>query len=55
MAMVGLYFALEITVLFLWPSGAGAALPFVIGGFVLKAAGAWLGAGGIAARALSKA
>lgn len=53
MAMVGFYFAIEIAVLLLWPGDSSAALPFVIGGFVLKTAGAWLGAGGIAARALA--
>ena len=35
------------------PGDASAAVPFVIGGFVLKVAGAWLGAGGIATRARS--
>jgi len=51
MAMAGLYLALEIAVLLLWPGDSSATVPFVIGGFVLKVAGAWLGAGGIAARA----
>ena len=54
MAMAGLYLAIEIAVLLRWPGDASATLPFVIGGFVLKLAGAWLGSGGIAARALSK-
>ena len=53
MAMAGLYLAIEIAVLLLWPGDAGAALPFMIGGFILKLAGAWLGTGGIAASALS--
>jgi hypothetical protein len=52
MAMAGLYLAIEIAVLLLWPGDATGTLPFVIGGFVLKLAGAWLGAGGIATRAL---
>ena len=54
MAMAGLYLSIEIAVLLIWPGDSSAALPFMIGGFVLKAAGAWLGAGGIAARAHSK-
>ena len=52
MAMAGLYLAIEIAVLLLWPGDASGTIPFVIGGFVLKLAGAWLGAGGIATRAL---
>ena len=54
MAMFGLYLAIEVAILLLWPGGFSAAravLPFVIGGFVLKVAGAWLGAGGTTARA----
>jgi hypothetical protein len=47
MAMVGLYVAIEIALLLLAPGDVRAILPFAIGGFVLKAAGAWLGAGGI--------
>ena len=54
MAMAGLYLSLEIAILLLWPGDSSATVPFVIGGFVLKVAGAWLGAGGIATRALSK-
>ena len=50
MAMVGFYLAIEIAVLLLWPGDTTGVLPFVLGGFVLKLAGAWLGAGGIAAR-----
>jgi len=53
MAMVGFYLAIEIPALLLWPGDSSAILPFVIGGFVLKAIGAWLGAGGIAARAVA--
>ena len=53
MAMVGLYVAIEIAFLLLAPGDIRAVLPFAIGGFVLKAAGAWLGAGGIAARAVT--
>jgi len=54
MAMAGLYLSIEIAFLLLWPGDSSATVPFVIGGFVLKVAGAWLGAGGIAPRALSK-
>jgi hypothetical protein len=54
MAMAGLYLAIEIAVLLLWPGDSSGTLPFVIGGFILKVAGAWLGAGGIATRALSR-
>ena len=54
MAMVGLYFAIEIAVLLLWPGDSSGAIPFMIGGLVLKLAGAWLGAGGTPKRALSK-
>ena len=54
MAMAGLYLAIEIAVFLLWPGDTSAAIPFAIGGFIVKVAGAWLGAGGVAARALSK-
>ena len=54
MAMAGLYLAIEIVVLLLWPGDSSGTLPFIIGGFVLKVAGAWLGTARIAARALSK-
>jgi hypothetical protein len=54
MAMAGLYLAIELAVLLLWPGDATGAVPFVIGGMVLKVAGAWLGAGGIPTRELSK-
>lgn len=54
MAMAGLYLSIEIAALLLWPGDTSAAVPFVIGGFVLKVAGAWLGAGGTPKRALSK-
>src|SRR5687768_16140151 len=54
MAMSGLYLAIEIAVFLLWPGDTSGAVPFAIGGFVLKVAGACLGAGGIAARALAK-
>ena len=53
MAMVGLYVAIEVAFLLLAPGDVSAILPFAIGGFVLKAAGAWLGAGGIDARAVA--
>lgn len=51
MAMAGLYLAIEIAVLLAWPGDTSGTLPFMIGGMVLKVAGAWLGASGIAARA----
>ena len=53
-AMVGLYFAIEIAVLLLWTGDTSGAIPFMIGGFVLKVAGAWLGAGGAASDSLAK-
>ncbi len=54
MAMAGLYLAVEIAVFLLWPGDTSGAVPFMIGGFVLKVAGAWLGAGGTPKRALSR-
>ena len=57
MALCGLYLAIDVGILLLWPGGASATLailPLVIGGFVLKVAGAWLGAGGSTARASAK-
>jgi hypothetical protein len=54
MAQAGLYLGIEVSVLLLWPDNATAALPFVIGGFLLKVAGAGLGAGGTAPRLLAK-
>ena len=57
MAMCAFYLAIEIATLLLWPSGSSAVraiLPFMIGGFVLKVAGAWLGAGGSPARASAR-
>ena len=53
MAMAGLYLAIEIVFLLLWPGDANVTLPFMIGLFVPKVAGAWLGAGGLATRAPS--
>lgn len=53
MAMVGLYIAIESTFLVLVPGDISTVLPFAIGGFVIKAAGAWLGAGGLGARAVA--
>ena len=53
MAMSGLYLAIEIAALLLWPGDTSGAVPFVFGGMVLKVAGAWLGAGGTATRTLS--
>ncbi|HUP90559.1 MAG TPA: hypothetical protein VM100_14465 [Longimicrobiales bacterium] len=46
MAMAGLYLATEVAVLLLWPDDVSSAVPFVIGGFILKLAGAWLGTRG---------
>jgi hypothetical protein len=54
MAMVAFYFAIEIAVLLLWPGDSSGAIPFMVGGFVLKLAGAWLGAGAVASDALAK-
>jgi hypothetical protein len=54
MVMAGLYLAIEVAVLVLWPGDTSGALPFMIGGMVLKVAGAWLGAGGIATRTLAQ-
>ena len=54
MAMVASYFAIEIAVLLLWPGDSSGAIPFMVGGFVLKLAGAWLGAGAVASDALAK-
>jgi hypothetical protein len=51
MTMAGLYFAIEIAVLLMAPGASTGILPFVIGGFALKLAGAWLGSGGSATRA----
>ncbi len=53
MAMVALYHAIEGIVLLAWPGDTSGALPFMIGGFFLKAAGAWLGAGGVTTRAVA--
>lgn len=53
MATVGLYLAIEVGVLVFWPGDSSGALPFAIGGFVLKIAGAWLGVGGVTARAFA--
>jgi hypothetical protein len=55
MAMAGSYFLIEIAVLLSWPTDATAALPFMIGAFIPKVAGAWLGANGIVTRPLAKA
>ena len=54
MAMAGFYLVIDVSVLLLWPGDDFAALPFVIGGFLLKVAGAWFGAGGTAPRLLAK-
>jgi hypothetical protein len=57
MAMFWFYVAIEVAILLLWSGDSSAilaTLPFVIGGFVLKVAGAWLGAGGTTARVPAK-
>ena len=54
MAQAGIYLVTDVSVLLFWPGYVIAALPFVIGGFFLKVAGAWLGAGGTAPRLLAK-
>ena len=57
MAMSGFYLAIEVVSLLLWPGDSSAklaTLPFMIGAFVVKVAGAWLGAGGTIARAPAK-
>ena len=57
MAMSGLYIAIEVGITLLWPGASSAILPIlplVIGGFVLKVTGAWLGAGGTTAGAPAK-
>jgi len=57
MAMSALYIAIEVAILLIWPGAFTATLailPLVIGGFVLKVTGAWLGAGGTTARAPAK-
>jgi hypothetical protein len=54
MAVAGLYLAIEVVILLLWPGDATGALPFAAGGMVLKVAGAWLGAGGMPRRAASQ-
>lgn len=53
MAMFGLYLAIEIAVLLLWPGDTSGVLPFMSGGSIIKLAGAWLGAGGSGARAVA--
>jgi len=46
-AQVGFYFAIEIAALLAWPGDTSGALPFMVGGMALKAAGTWLGVGGM--------
>ena len=53
MAMFALYVAFEIAIVLLWPGDIDGMMPFMIGGFVLKGIGAWLGAGGLAGRAVA--
>jgi hypothetical protein len=55
MAMAGFYLAIEIIALLLWPANPAATLPLMVGGYLLKLAGAWFGASGIATRPLAKA
>jgi len=57
MALSGFYLAIDVAILLLWPGDSSAplaTLAFVIGGFVLKVTGAWLGAGGTTTRAPAK-
>ena len=57
MVMSGFYIGIEVTVMVLWPGALSATLtilPLVVGGLVLKVTGAWLGAGGAAARVPAK-
>ena len=57
MALCGLYLAIEIVIMLLWPGDVGATreiVAFMIAGFVLKVAGAWLGAAGAAAQVPAK-
>ena len=57
MAMSGLYLAIEFAIVLLWPGGFSATLTvlqLVMGGFILKVAGAWLGAGGTTTRASAR-
>ena len=54
MAMAAFYLAIEVIVLLTWPGTPAATFPLMIGGFVLKLAGAWLGAGGTATRPLAR-
>ncbi len=55
MAMAGFYLAIEVIALLSWPANPAATLPLMIVGYLLKLAGAWLGAGGVAARPLARA
>ena len=55
MAMAGIYLAIEIAVLLSWPGDTRGVLPFVIGGFILKVTGAWLGANATLTRPVAKA
>jgi hypothetical protein len=54
MAQTGLYLALDVTVLLLWPADTAGAIPFVIGGFLLKLVGTRIGAGGTLPRQLAR-
>ncbi|MBC7894918.1 MAG: hypothetical protein H7066_05875 [Cytophagaceae bacterium] len=55
MAHAGIYLAIEVIVLLLWQGDTSGALPFMIGGFLPKLVGAWLGANGLAASPHAKA
>jgi hypothetical protein len=54
MAMAAFYLAIEVIVLLLWPGETAGAIPFMIGGMLLKLVGTWLGAGGILPRQLAR-
>ena len=54
-AQVALYLALEVVFLLLWPGNTAATLPFVVGGYVIKVVGAWLGVVGMRTRPLATA
>jgi hypothetical protein len=54
MAMAGVYLAIEIAVILSWPGDASGVFPFMLGAFTIKVAGAWIGSGGIPARAVSE-
>ena len=55
MAMAAVYLAIEVAVLLLWPVNTVVAFLVMIGCFVPKLAGVWLGANGLVMRPLTKA